>query len=287
VTVGASDSAGVRKRRDSKNSKAAMPVATICVLVYGNYFRLATRVLNSILRHCPRPDYRLVVGANAPCLETLSFLRTLRQAGEIDRLVVSPRNIGKCPMMRRLFTEVETDFIWWFDDDSYILEPTAWTDWLQLARQAPMTTVIWGQQAVCDYEASFTDAEDAVRFVRTAPWYRGLPPPYWRPGGKGEFDFEGRGTGDGRWLFMLGGCWLIRTRAIRALDWPDRRLIRTGDDVFLGEAIRQNGWELGNIGTPGVAINTEPRRGEPGGLREPNFGANRRKFLERSSVVST
>jgi GT2 family glycosyltransferase len=93
-----------------------------------------------------------------------------------------------------------------------------------------------------------------------------LTPPYWRPGGKGEFNFEGRGTGDGRWFFIPGGCWLMRTAALRELDWPDRRIIKMGNDVFLGEAIRQQGWELENIGSPGVAINTEARRGDPGCL---------------------
>jgi hypothetical protein len=124
---------------------------------------------------------------------------------------------------------------------------------------------MWGQLAWCDHPPILgPDLGDAVTFVRQSDWYRGLPPPSWRPGGKGAFDFERRGTGDGRWYFILGGCWLIRTRTMRALDWPDRRLIKTGDDVFLGEAIRQNGWKLGDIGTPGVALNTELRRGDPG-----------------------
>jgi GT2 family glycosyltransferase len=74
-------------------------------------------------------------------------------------------------------------------------------------------------------------------------------------------NFQGRGTGDGRWYFILGGSWLIRTSAVRAIDWPDPRLLRHGEDVFLGEAIRQHGWQIANIGTPGVAINTEERRG--------------------------
>jgi GT2 family glycosyltransferase len=119
-----------------------------------------------------------------------------------------------------------------------------------------------------------------VPFVRSAPWYRGLPPPSWRAGGKGEFNFAGLGQGDGRWLFILGGCWLIRTSALRQLDWPDPRLVRLGDDVFLGEAIRQQNWTLGNLGTPHVALNTEPRRASatrhpslsiPEHLRHENF----------------
>ena len=103
--------------------------------------------------------------------------------------------------------------------------------------------------------------DDVPDFVRSASWYRGLPAPSWRTGGKGEFDFRGLGTGDGRWLFILGGCFLIRAAAVRALDWPDHRLLRTGDDVFLGEAIRQQGWDQRDLGPLGVALDTEPRRG--------------------------
>ena len=87
-------------------------------------------------------------------------------------------------------------------------------------------------------------------------------PPSWAPGGKGEFNFEGKGLGDGRWFFVTGGCWFIRTQAIRALDWPDPGLVKRNDDVLLCEALRQQGWEFHDIGVCGAAINTEPRRGD-------------------------
>lgn len=240
------------------------PPVTLCVLVYGNHFRLAKRVLKSIGKTCSRSDYRLVVGANAVCEETLELLKTRHRKGQIDRLVVSSVNVNKCPIMRRMFTGIQTEFIWWLDDDSHILEPTALPTWLHQARKSPRSTVMWGLLAQCDQSHDFTGLDDAAGFVRSARWYRGLPPPSWRPGGKGEFDFQRRGTGDGRWLFLLGGCWLIRTRAVRALDWPDRRLIKMGDDVFLGEAIRQHGWQMAHVESPGVAVDTEPRRGASG-----------------------
>jgi GT2 family glycosyltransferase len=243
----------------------AMPPVTICALTYGDYPQLARRLLESIRRHCLRSEYHLIVGANAIGVDTLAYLQALQASGEIDQLILSPVNLNKCRMMRRMFDKVETEFIWWFDDDSYLVEPGALANWLEFAQAHPPSTVMWGQSACCDAPETFTDLKDVLGFVRSAPWYGGLPPPSWRPGGGGEFNFENRGCGDGRWFFILGGCWLIRTRTVRALDWPDRRLIKLGDDVFLGEAIRQNGWHFANIGPLGVAMDTEPRRGTSGG----------------------
>ena len=241
-----------------------MPKVTICILTYGDYPHLARRVIESIRSNCSRSEYQLFVGANAVSEETSSYLEHLHATGAVGHLVRSPVNINKCPMMRLMFERVNTDFVWWFDDDSYLTSPDALMQWLNPALAAPDSTAMWGELYRCNTPWDFIDLDDVVSFVRKAPWYRGLPPPSWRPGGKGEFNFENRNCGDGRWDFIVGGCWLIRTSALRALDWPDRRLIKLGDDVLLGEAIRQQGWQLGNIGSPGVVINAEARRGRAG-----------------------
>ena len=242
-----------------------MREVTICVLTYGDYPGLASRAIDSIRHNCPRPRYQLIVGGNALGTQTLHYLEGLQARGDIDELILSPTNMNQCPMMRRMFPKAESEFIWWFDDDSYITGADALDRWLEPARRAPSRTVMWGPLSLCDHPLTFApDLDDITAFVRGGDWYRGLPPPSWRTGGKGEFNFRGNGTGDGRWFFIPGGCWLIRTSAIRDLDWPDRRLIKMGNDVLLGEAIRQHGWELENIGNPGVAINTEARRGDAG-----------------------
>ncbi len=234
---------------------------TICVLTYGNYPALARRTIESIRFHCARSQYRLVVGANAVAAETRDYLEQLRREGAIDRLVVSETNLNKCPMMRRMFESLEGEYVWWFDDDSYVTAPEAITERLRIARSSPPHHVMWGHVFYFGNENDFSYGTDVVGYVRRAPWFRGKEPPSWAPGGKGESDFEGKGTGDGRWFFVTGGCWFIRTRAIRELGWPDPGLIKRNDDVFLGEAIRQQGWEFHDIGPSGVAINTEPRRG--------------------------
>jgi hypothetical protein len=248
------------------DATAGIPAITICVLTYGHHFRLAHRVIESVCKHSSRPEYRLVVGANAVGNRTLELLTERNEAGEIDQLIISQMNLNKCPMMRQMFEKVDTEFIWWFDDDSYITDSHALATWLRHARRSACSTVMWGRSGWCDSTLGFTYLNEraTLDFVRTANWYRLLPPPSWRPGGKGEFNFCGKGTGDGRWHFVLGGCWMIRTSAIRALDWPDSRLVKMGDDVFLGEAIRQQGWQIMDIGSPGVAINAALRRGELG-----------------------
>jgi GT2 family glycosyltransferase len=242
-----------------------MPKVSICVLTYGDYPRLSRQVIESIRTNCPRSEYELIVGANAIGNDTAQHLERLEADNEIDHLVVSQQNLNKCPMMRQMFREVQTEFIWWFDDDSLIQDPDAFNRWLGTAAKSPEQIVMWGQMAWCNYAHAFAPGlPNAVAFVRSAPWYRGLPPPSWKPGGKGQFDFQGRGTGDGRWIFLVGGCWLIRTSAVLALDWPDKRLSKMGDDTLLGEAIRQQGWDIMNIDNPGIAISTESRRGESG-----------------------
>lgn len=246
-----------------------MPKTSVCVLCYGDYARLARRVIESIRKFCPRSDYELVVGANAVGAETHDYLAAQLSAGGVDHLISSRVNLNKCPMMRRMFERVNSEFVWWFDDDSHVTSPDAWRHWHETARIASGSTVMWGRLSRCTGAGAFTDLEDVVAFVRQASWYRGLPPPSWWPGGKGEFNFRNGSCGDGRWDFIVGGSWLIRTSALRGLDWPDPRLVKLGDDVFLGEAIRQQGWELGAVDPLGVAISTEERRGSPGSCGFP------------------
>jgi FkbM family methyltransferase len=222
---------------------------TIGVLTYGDYPHLARQAIESIRTHCERAVYRLVVGANAVCDETRHYLESLERSGAIDRLILSDENITKLPMMQRMLEDVSTDLFWWFDDDSYVVSADALPERLRIARTAPPTHVMWGHKFFFSHELDFSCGVDVSGYVRRAPWYRGLDPP------------SSVNGGDSRWFFITGGCWVIRTEAVRTLGWPDLGLVKRHDDVLLGEAIRQHGWESVDIGPCGTAINTEPRRG--------------------------
>src|SRR5262245_59266995 len=133
--------------RDHPLTPPTSPDVTLCVLTFGDYFPLAHRAIDSIRQHCPRPAYRLVVGANAVVPQTLKYLRSLQGDGAIDELVVSETNLSKCPMMRRMLPAVTTEFTWWFDDDSYFTDSTGFDRLMTPARAAPSAIVIWGEAA--------------------------------------------------------------------------------------------------------------------------------------------
>lgn len=242
--------------------KSKEALVTIVVLTYGEYPSLIQRTVNSIVAMCDSSLYKLVVGANAPGENTLDYLEKMREKGNIDELIVSETNLNKCPMMQKLFKNITTEYIWWFDDDSFITDPSALDQRLQIIKDSDSNSVMWGHLFFFGNENDFNYGTDVVGFVKSASWYKGLEPPSWDSGGKGETNFEDRGVGDGRWFFITGGNWIIRTSAIQVLDWPDKNLIKRNDDVFLCEAIRQQGWSFHDIGTMGVAINTEERRGD-------------------------
>ena len=245
----------VKQREHSRSSLLpdSRPSAAICVLLFGDYPQLAMRVFESIEEHVPRADRELIVGANAIGAKTVELVDRLQHEGQIDSLIHSSQNVNKCTMMRRMLREVNAEYVWWFDDDSYIKSSSALMDRLCIAREAPQDTVMWGQAAFCESPSNFTSRSDVSGFVKTAHWCRGLRSP------ADELSKEGQ-----RWRFILGGGWFIRTSALRRLNWPDPRLRKEGDDVFLGEAIRQQGWKIQDIGELGVSIDQERRRGDVG-----------------------
>lgn len=228
------------------NSEAAQPIlespVTVCILFYGDYPKVATRCLTSLLQNTERSAYRLRLGLNSVSEATESAIAQLLPHFDVEMIVRSPVNLYKCPMMRRLFHDqpIETSWTIWFDDDSYVHR----NDWLQMlmfqSRLNPSIDM-WGKRC-------FIRGTDAHRnFIRRAPWYRGLiEEPDDRPG-------------HCRLNFAVGGFWAIRTEWIYRLDWPEPRLLQFGEDYILGEALRQNGAQIGNAFS-GVAIDRAPRR---------------------------
>ncbi len=218
------------------------PRVTICVLMYGDYPALARQVIGSIVTLCDRRQYRLFVGCNACSPETLAYLRAVEQ---IDRYFISEQNLNKCPMQRRMYEQLETEFVWWFDDDSYVVESDALRRRVEIADAAPKETVLWGPSFFWHDQADFNFGVDVKPWVRAQPWYSREPIPY---------------DPSGNWVFVIGATWFARTSILRELDWPPREFLMPAEDALFCEAIRQSGHSFDNPGDCGVKFQTHERR---------------------------
>lgn len=226
--------------------KPLTPPVTVCVLCYGDYPELADRVLGSLARNTPKSEIRLRIGLNAVSKETLEVVDHHLERLPVELRIESETNLFKARMMRRLFWERpwSTDWMIWFDDDSYVYRP----DWLAvLSRESQLrpTVAMWGKRLFIRGD------NEHRRFVREAPWYRGME---LLSGGKPD-----------TWQihFIAGGYWAMRASWLRELHWPDSRLIHFGDDYMLGEALRQAGATMGSA-ISGVHVNGSKRRAPAG-----------------------
>lgn len=235
---------------------------TVCVLLFGNHPDLAERCLRSIVQ---RADWTLVkdirIACNGISQETVDIVHTVTSKIPTDVAVhvyAADANRFKYPMMRRMLYDVAnpviTQFIMWFDDDSYI-DPSVtvswWNDVYRTAQKAAVTGAIYripprGNQLVN---------------IMKQPWYGKLE---W-PAGY-------------RFRFATGGWWVARTRFLQSNDYPFRQIVHNGGDVMLGELCRQRNETIASF-VKGIHINadgsgknsTAPRRGAS---HEPVFAKN-------------
>jgi GT2 family glycosyltransferase len=218
------------------------------VVAYGDHVALAERFLSSLYRYTEPELFHLRAGLNEVAAPTHALFRAYEKRFGNVSLYVEPKNRFKSPLMRRILREpwVSTEWTIWCDDDTHFGKP----DWLQrLALRiegAPHVTM-WGMQHLL-----WQNDVEVLRWIQTARWYRGVP-------FLSGIDLSGNRSIEFR--FACGGFWAARTAALRALDWPDPRLVHANEDFMLGEALRQNGMPLAEFHY-GLNINDAPRRND-------------------------
>lgn len=231
---------------DSEYFDMSSAPVTVCALFYGPHPDLCRRFLTSLYRFTPVGSFTLRVGLNSACAETAELVEAASRQHQNIYVQAESKNIFKSPLMAKLFAlrPIETDWVIWFDDDSYPYR-NDWLTGLGLKIESQPAVDVWGDifHIVGDKEA--------VRFVQTAAWFRGNPFRQERPlGERNERPV---------FTFATGGFWAAKTTVLQALRWPDARLIHRGEDFFFGEALRQNGFTIGQYKS-GVRINQAERR---------------------------
>lgn len=212
---------------------------TVCVLLYGDYLELAKRCLTSVVKAFG-DNSQIRVGANEISSATRDWAFNYLQDSVADYLIFdSPTNIHKYPLMRTMVHgdhKIDTDFMMWFDDDSYVDFDKMRNPQIPLHQQ--ITAAMQGVDMIgSPYQIGWR--RDQREFVKAQPWYNGRDP-YAR----------------GAISFMTGGWWVIRTELLYEFDYPWPVLDHCGGDTMLGEMMYQQERKLRKF-TNGIRINAD------------------------------
>ncbi len=237
---------------------------TVCVLLYGDHVQLAARCLNSICRGMPAilpGDLRIAM--NAPSSMTERYVDTLVEHGWVlpRNVYKSPENLHKYPMMRWMFYDqqnpIETPYVMWFDDDSYIKDEMIGSTpgFLQSVTAAMEQPSPPGQSlpAVCGGIYTIKIVTNQQQWIEDQPWYDNQ-------------------SVSSKMRFVTGGWWTARLPLLKKFNYPFEELDHRGGDVMLGALCEQQGLRIKNY-RHGIAINADEDGKES---RAPHRGFNQR-----------
>jgi hypothetical protein len=214
------------------------------LLCYGDYPRLADRLLDSIARSVPwRSVDRIRIGLNCVSDKTKEHAYQFGHFAPVRVSVYRERdnkNVLKYPLMRRMLYDpvrpVAAPHVVWFDDDSFVTGgPRFWDELADLLRGDPGTPPV--ALAGSKYRPNYFWTPTEVAAIRTQPWYAGAS-----LGDKPEF--------------CTGGFWAAQYAFLKKHGYPFRELKHNGGDVLLGELCEQQRARVAQF-RAGVAINAD------------------------------
>jgi glycosyltransferase involved in cell wall biosynthesis len=141
---------GINPARGKVTDRLPVPV-TVAVLTYlpnlAGYFEQRMEVLKLVLASLnahTTSEHELYVFDNGSCESVVDYLVGLRNAGQIDCLMLSQRNLGKIDALRILFSAAPGELIAYNDDD--ILFYPGWLEaHLEVLRLFPRAGMVSGQ----------------------------------------------------------------------------------------------------------------------------------------------
>ena len=220
-------------------------------LLYGNYFDLHKRLLDSLSVYLPA-----VQGGHIWLNDVCESTRHRATVFMTNRIYPqnwsvswgvenSKENVPKYRAMRQMFDKADDNCKWlmWMDDDTEILDQYFFPKLRDFIKSKESENICYvGQKWWINWQRG--QWENMPRFK----WFKGLPP------------FKHRGIPGIH--FAQGSLWLLRRDIAKMLDWPPAQLNHNGGDCLLAEAIRQQGLPFHELPRDCRAIiNGAPRRG--------------------------
>lgn len=230
-----------------------MKKVTVCVCTYGDNLPLISRCLSSILANFDKDLYELRVGCNSCPDKIINFLKNIN----IDKLIISEKNLYKNGMMMHLYRDLVSDYVFWFDDDSHVKE-NCLDNIIKIAGSSDSKYAVFGTLGMCTTLYEIEKEIGVNNWIKKQKWYRNKPWP------NNEFNYSKNKEG---FYFILGGNYFAKTKVLKEINWPSDPTgllfnhAKCGEDIILGEAIHQNGYKCFNLGVDyGICVNDSKTR---------------------------
>jgi len=195
---------------------------SICMLFYGDHAPLAGRLLDSFLASKPPGDLiqDVRIGVNHCGVGTMGKIRDFcsRRCGFPCIVFRPPQNVGKYPLMRRMFYDnglEDPSHVMWFDDDSFFgraVKPRWWSQAMASAQKATMVGRIH----------TLPQRRQQFEGVQAQPWFNNK-----------KIDKKHV------YRYVTGAWWTADFQFLKKWDYPFYDLYHNGGDSMLGELIRQ------------------------------------------------
>lgn len=203
-----------------------MSVSTwsVCTVTYGDYPQLICKTLDSLHEQFNARIKDIRIGLNAVSDESfervMSWCEQFRLCPVYVYQEVDNKNVGKYPLMRRMFYEhpsplEKSEAVMWFDDDTYLDSDVTDKWWDEVEKASEGVTLLGLKHAIhC--------RGNQEQGISEQLWYKG-------------HEVKKRH----RMKFMTGAWWLARSEFLNSWDYPFTEVYHNGGDSILGELCRQ------------------------------------------------
>ncbi len=205
---------------------------TVACLFYGDYPKLAERLLGSLSSKAAAPlNFHLRIGLNNISDNTQrivdKYIKIRDKKKLITHIFSDDSTIYKYPRMHQMIHDIvlTTPYFMWFDDDSCI-SPNARLNWFGQIRHAMSNCDLLGKLYY-----KYLKGNQATHYEKSY-WWGGEPIPAAK-----------------KVIFVTGGFWCIKSEILLRHDWPPVHdgLVHFGGDVALGELCRQHKYKQKNF----------------------------------------
>lgn len=207
---------------------------TVYSLLYGDYPKLASKLLAGFCRHSQVTEY--VFGLNQISDATRQVLHDWIAVSQSATIVTvedcEKKNRGKYPLMRKMFEVSATSpSVMWFDDDSCVdfVHTDRWWDEIDSQWHSRSPDVVQ-----CGAIHKIRQRGLQYEVVARQPWYTGQPL-----------------SAVSNYTFVTGGWWIADRSFLSQWDYPFPAIHHNGGDSILGELVRQQGKKLMSVGRLG------------------------------------